>query len=89
MPLFDFKCDCGFKCELFINLSEIDDIYICPECNKEMVRQFPDSMDFELKYDPKKDRCGWSYDGYSTTQRYRETDKMAKHNIFDQGRIKK
>ena len=82
MPLFDFECECGFKCELFIHHSELDDAFLCPECEKELKRLFPDTMDFELKYNPKKDRVGWSYDGYSTTQRYRETDKLAKHNIF-------
>jgi len=83
MPLFDYECPkCGNKCELFINLSEINDVVLCAECDVEMTQKFPDTMSFELKYNPKKDKVGWSYDGYSTTQRYRETDKMAKHNIF-------
>lgn len=90
MPLFDYKCDkCDKTIEIFLSFSDLDNEFKCLECGCVMNRQFPNTFNFELTYNPKKDRVGWSYDGYSTTQRYREYDKQAKHNIFDQGRLKK
>jgi hypothetical protein len=79
MALFDFVCDtCGKTEEKIIS----GDIKLIPcECGGNAIRQYPcDSFHFFLKYDPKKDRVSWGNEGYATTQRYREYDKLAKKN---------
>jgi len=83
MPIYDFECkNCGNTKEYIVN-SDSNDVK-CEKCGSAMVRLFPNKIDFRLLYDPKKDRVSWSFDGYATTQRYREYDKQAKHNIFVQ-----
>ena len=83
MPLYEFECQkCGEKEDHVVFDSDKDPI-TC-KCGNVMAKGFPDGFRFKLLYDPKKDRCGWSNDGYAETQRYREYDKQAKHNIFVQ-----
>lgn len=83
MPLFEFKCNkCDSTVEKIISCSDIDTPQICGNCGNMLEKLFPTTMDFELKYDPKKDLVSWGNENYSSTQRYREYDKQAKHNIF-------
>lgn len=85
MPLFNFVCsNCGNESDHVVFSSDGVDV-CCEVCGAIMDKQFPDSFRFKLLYDPKHDRVGWSNDGYATTQRYREYDKQAKHNVFDMG----
>ena len=38
MPLYDYKCKCGYEGE---HIAYIDERLRCPECKKEMERQMP------------------------------------------------
>jgi len=79
MPLFDVVCEgCGNEAEAMLKENECVD---CPVCGTTMTKLFPNTFNFRLKYDPKVDRITWSSEGYAETQRYREYDKQAKHNI--------
>ena len=42
MPLYDYKCKCGFTSEVFVN--KVKDVVSCEKCKKPMVRQFPTSF---------------------------------------------
>lgn len=57
---------------------------MCPKCGCETKKLFPDTMKFELKYNPKTDKISWGNEGYQKTRRFEEQDKQVKHNIFDQ-----
>ena len=84
MPLFVFACEkCGNEEDHVVFQSDKEDV-VCGKCGTVMMKAFPDSFRFKLLYDPKRDSCTWSNDQFSSTQRYREYDKMAKHNIFVQ-----
>lgn len=82
MALYDFICNvCGKTEEMIVNR----DVNIIPcknkKCGGSAERQYPcSSFHFFLKYDPRTDRVSWGNEGYSSTQRYREYDKMAKKN---------
>ena len=55
--------------------SVFDDCGIdCPKCGVKMKNNCRCGS-FELKYDNKKDICGWSADNYDTSQYYRESKK--------------
>jgi len=83
MPLFEFECEkCGKKEEHIVFQSDKEPI-IC-ECGNMMMKAFPNTMEFRLLYNPAKDKVSWAAEGYATTQRYKEYDKQAKHNIFVQ-----
>ena len=38
MPLNDYKCDCGFRCEAIVGFT--DPPPNCPKCNKAMVKEW-------------------------------------------------
>jgi len=44
----------------------------CPKC-KTIMKNKCYCGSFELKYDNKKDMCGWGSDGYNSSQYYRES----------------
>lgn len=44
----------------------------CPKCDGTM-KNICNCGSFELKYDNKKDMCGWGNDGYNTSQYYRDS----------------
>jgi len=44
----------------------------CPKC-KGTMKNMCHCGSFELKYDNKKDICGWSADNYNTSQYYRDS----------------
>lgn len=80
MALFDFFCEkCGKTVERIIR--DGTDSILC-DCGGVLVKQFPRTFNFYLKYDPKRDKVSWGNEGYATTQRYKEYDKQAKKNIF-------
>jgi len=87
MPLFNFVCEkCGKEEDHVVFQSDKEDV-VC-ECGNVMMKAFPDTMNFELKYNNKRDICSWAYDGYASSQYYKETNKLAKHNIYDMGEKK-
>jgi putative FmdB family regulatory protein len=84
VPIYDFRCpSCSIVTEEFVPTYKTQTI-ICPECGCEASKLFPDTMRFELKYNNKKDKVGWSNDGYASTRYYEATDAQCKNNIFDQ-----
>ena len=52
LKVYDVYCTCGYENEVFC---EDGDFGNCPNCAKELMREF-NSFNFELKYNPKKDR---------------------------------
>ena len=48
----------------------------CNKCSETMVN-LCSCGSFELKYDNKKDICGWSNDGYNVSRYYDEIKKSA------------
>ena len=73
MPIYVYKCKkCGLEMERLEFGEEINQQHKCPKCDAEMSKEFPHSMNFKLKYNPKKDKVTWSDQDYSTTQRYRK-----------------
>jgi putative FmdB family regulatory protein len=82
MPIFDYLCEkCGTKIEQIVESYKVDKIK-CNKCGAFAKKQFPDTFDFELKYDPMKDRVSWG--DYNSTRRNEEYDKMAKKNAMIQ-----
>jgi putative FmdB family regulatory protein len=68
MPIFDFLCnECGNQ---FDSIEKQNVIMLdCPKCKGKAERIFPTKpARFDLKYNPKKDKCDW--DGNSS-QYYR------------------
>ena len=61
---------------------------ICPTCNVPCERLVSLDASFRLKYDNKKDTCDWAAGGYSSSQYYKEQDKLCKKNIYVQGGTK-
>jgi len=64
---------CGHKAidVIFKSVHDIIDRK-CPDCDEMMVNICANGS-FELKYDNKKDICGWSADNYNTSQYYRKS----------------
>jgi len=56
--MFDYRCECGHKEERIVKHGEFD-TQECSKCGAYMLRQFPDSFRFELKYNNKTDMCDW------------------------------
>jgi len=84
MPIFSYQCVCcGLETEDIVGSYKVESI-TCPECGCVAEKMFPNTMRFELRYDPKKDLISWGNEGYQRTRRYEEQDKLAKKNIFDQ-----
>jgi len=49
---------------------------MCPDCDIELTRMVAKRVSFELKYDNRKDICGWSNDGYATSRYWSEIKKQ-------------
>ena len=76
LKIFDFVCKkCGKEFELMYDDKE--DIPVCIECgSKELEHIYSNyKLNYKLLYDPKKDKVGWAYDGYATTQYWSAIDK--------------
>lgn len=56
MPLYDIYCDCGYKQEIILKLTQ--EIPLCPKCGQKM-KKAVSSVPFILK------GRGWAKDGYS------------------------
>ena len=39
MRCYPYECDCGYKSDVFKNLSDIDRIEVCPDCGDNMERK--------------------------------------------------
>ena len=77
-----FLCEkCGTKTEKIVESYKVDKIE-CPDCGCPAIKQLPTTFDFELKYNPKKDKVSWGLENYVATRRYEEHDKMAKKNAM-------
>jgi len=70
----DIYCPKCNKIEKDVIFNSISDVITkkCDECNI-LMRNLCSCGSFELKYDNKKDICGWSADNYNSSQYYRET----------------
>jgi hypothetical protein len=69
VPIFDFYCECGNeKIDVYC---KVDDGIICNKCFSSMKRKCNCSH-FKLLYDNKKDSCGWGYDGYASSQYWKD-----------------
>jgi len=67
MPIYDIKCkSCGDVREEFQKADQ-EIMGKCKECGGERVR-LVGAASFELKYDNKKDICGWAAHNYETSQ---------------------
>ena len=49
MPLYDYKCKCGYKGE---HIAHIDEAKLCPRCNRVMERQMPFSHGISMGVGP-------------------------------------
>lgn len=84
MPIYNFLCEnCKDVSEQIVFDLETE-IVECDKCGGPAVKQFsmPETIHFQLLYDPKKDICAWGNEGYNRTRRYEQYDKMKKGNIF-------
>ena len=83
MPLFDFYCPrCETTKEYILHFHDADIPIFCPKCSMELKKQFPDTFNFILKYDPRKDKVSWGAEGYAETQRYKEVKKKHPKKFF-------
>lgn len=75
MPLYELECQqCGdIIHDIICHYDDIKNIK-CEKCGKKKFKNIAFCKSFELKYDPKKDTCGWSWDGYEKSQYYRDVD---------------
>jgi putative FmdB family regulatory protein len=82
IPLYDYKCECGFIEEKLEFGEEIEQPHPCPKCGKEMERLSPKKVSFKLKYNNKTDMCSWGNEGYDSS-RYWDEYKKAKERGED------
>ena len=76
MPLYEYSCkECDYVEEKIEFGEEIDSPHPCPKCGKEMKREFPSKMNFKLVYNNKTDVCSWGYDGYNSSQYWKDVNK--------------
>ena len=75
MPIYSYKCKCGYAYEILEFGEEINKPHLCISCGVDMEREFCPSGNFILKYDPRADRVSWGGEGYSSTRHYEEYDK--------------
>ena len=48
---------------------------MCDVCNVEMKKLVSHQMTFKLVYDNRRDSCGWSNDGYASSQYWKDIKK--------------
>lgn len=58
MPLFDYRCECGFQEERIVRHDEIDS-QNCDKCGATMHKLFPKDFNFKLVYNNQTDMCDW------------------------------
>ena len=73
LKLHDVYCkNCDYENEI---LCEENDYGKCPICNKPLYKAFK-SFNFELKYNPKTDKCAWASSGYEESHYWDECKKQ-------------
>ena len=78
IKIHDVHCVCGYEDEIFC---ENDDFGVCPKCGKELMKSFS-TFNFELKYNPKKDKVAWASSNYEESQYW----KAVKEEKFTTGK---
>jgi predicted nucleic acid-binding Zn ribbon protein len=68
VDLFCPECD-SRKIDVFVDMKQ--PMPKCDECNAEM-KQLISRMSFKLVYDNRNDSCGWSNDGYASSQYWKK-----------------
>jgi|WetSurMetagenome_2_1015567.scaffolds.fasta_scaffold02911_7 hypothetical protein len=62
-PLFDLYCQKCDTVEEDVWLKINEEIPLCIKCKKER-NKICNCHSFKLRYDPKKDSCGWAFNSY-------------------------
>ena len=74
LKIFEYQCnDCKQIMEDFIDTNEVNEEYTpkCIACSGETQR-IVSRTTFKLTYDPRVDTVGWAYDGYATSQYWKD-----------------
>lgn len=71
MPLFDIECKVCGKVQEDVWLKVNESPPECSECSVEM-QKIINCRHFKLLYDPKKDSCSWAFDGYNSSQYWKD-----------------
>ena len=76
MVLADLYCDkCGKEViDVFVDTSKKEHGK-CSYCDDGILRKKIGNASFQLKYDNRKDVCGWASDGYSSSQYWKDIKK--------------
>lgn len=73
LKIFDVQCKkCKKITEILIESGEV--FPKCEECGGDTEQVFA-KMSFKLKYNPRTDRVGWSWDGYARSQYWKDVDE--------------
>lgn len=72
LKVHDTYCICGHEEEIFC---EDDNFGVCPRCGEPLMKAFS-TFNFELKYNPKKDRVAWGNSNYEESQYWKEIKKQ-------------
>ena len=72
LKVHDTYCICGHEEEIFC---EDDNFGVCPRCGEPLMKSFS-TFNFELKYNPKKDRVAWGSSNYEESQYWKEVKKQ-------------
>lgn len=75
MPLYDVYCSVCEVVEEDVWLKVNEEVPACPTCNGKRCR-LCNCHTFKLRYDPKKDSCGWAYDGYASSMYWNDVKKL-------------
>jgi len=78
LKIHDAYCLCGYEDEIFC---EDDNFGLCPICGKQLLKAFS-TFNFELKYNPKKDKVAWASSNYEESQYW----KAVKEEKFTTGK---
>jgi len=72
VPLFEYECaECGNIDERLEFGSEMEQDHYCSKCGKTSDR-IVSKNHFKLIYNNKTDLCSWGYDGYASSQYWRD-----------------
>jgi putative FmdB family regulatory protein len=72
MPMWDYTCEkCGNVVEVLI-LKRDKNLEVKCDCGNKMKRIFPNKTSFKLVYNNKTDMCSWGYEGYASSQYWRD-----------------
>lgn len=74
MPIFDLLCKACEHEEIDV-IKKADEEVLCPRCGDPMVH-ICNKMTFKLSYNNQTDSCGWSNDGYASSQYWNDYKKQ-------------